>query len=344
MSKTALITGVTGQDGAYLASHLLKQGYRVVGAIRRNSLPNVARLEELGVFKDVELVGFELLEFSNIQHVIERYKPDEVYNLAAQSFVASSFELPTYTADCDALGVVRLLEAVRFVTPETRFYQASTSEMFGKVRETPQTETTPFHPRSPYAVAKLYGHWITVNYRESYGMHASSGILFNHESPLRGQEFVTRKITLGLARVKHGRADFIELGNLDSKRDWGFAGDYVEGMWRMLQQPSADDYVLATGETHSVREFLCLVGDALGFDIVFEGKGVSERGIDRKSGKTVLRVNEKFYRPAEVDLLLGSPRKAEAKLGWKRSVSFPELVQSMTEADERRVRDDNVRF
>lgn len=344
MSKTALITGVTGQDGAYLAAHLLKQGYKVVGAIRRNSLPNVARLEELGIVKEVEFVGFELLELSNIFHVVETYRPDEVYNLAAQSFVASSFELPTYTADCDALGVVRLLEAIRTVNAKTRFYQASTSEMFGKVRETPQTELTPFYPRSPYAVAKLYGHWITVNYRESYGLHASSGILFNHESPLRGQEFVTRKVTLGLARVKHGQADFIELGNMDAKRDWGFAGDYVQGMWRMLQQPAADDYVLASGETHSVREFVQRAGSALGFDIEFEGKGVDERGVDRKSGKTVLRVSKKFYRPAEVDLLLGSPRKAEEALGWKRSVPFSELVQVMAEADDRRVRDDNVRF
>jgi GDPmannose 4,6-dehydratase len=342
--KRALITGITGQDGAYLAQLLLKKGYYVAGAVRRTSISNTERLEELGICDRIELVDFDLLELSNIIRVVERVRPDEIYNLAAQSFVAASFELPVYTADCDAMGVVRLLEAIRTVNPQIRFYQASTSEMFGKVREMPQTEATPFHPRSPYGVAKLYGHWIAINYRESYGLHASCGILFNHESPLRGQEFVTRKITLGLARVKHGRQDAVELGNLDAKRDWGFAGDYVEGMWRMLQQEAGDDYVLATGETHAVREFIALAGRALDFDIAFQGTGVDERGIDRKSGREVVRVNPKFYRPAEVDLLLGSPAKAESQLGWKRQMSFAELVATMAECDDKRVQEGRVEF
>lgn len=344
MRRTALITGITGQDGAYLTRLLLDKGYRVVGAVRRNSVPNLTRLEDIGVLKHVELVGFDLLELSNIIHAVEGCRPDEIYNLAAQSFVGASFDLPVYTGDCDALGVTRILEAIRMINPKIRFYQASTSEMFGKVRETPQTELTPFHPRSPYGAAKLYGHAITVNYRESYGIHASSGILFNHESPLRGQEFVTRKVTLGLARVKHGHADVVELGNLDAKRDWGFAGDYVEGMWRMLQQDAGDDYVLATGRTHAVRDFVQLAGRVIGFDIAFEGSGPNERGIDRSSGRTIVRVNERFYRPAEVDLLLGRAAKAERELGWKHTVTFPELVTGMAEADERRVRDNAVRF
>jgi GDPmannose 4,6-dehydratase len=342
--KRALVTGVTGQDGAYLAKLLLEKGYRVFGAIRRTSMSNVARLEELGVAEDIELVDFDLLEFSNLLRVVEQTRPDEIFNLAAQSFVGISFEQPIYTGECDALGVTRLLEAVRNVNPKIRFYQASTSEMYGSVVETPQRETTPFYPRSPYGVAKLYGHWITVNYRESYGMHATSGILFNHESPLRGQEFVTRKITVSLAKIKHGKLDVLALGNMAAHRDWGYAADYVEGMWQMLQQPEPSDYVLATGEQHSVREFVLAAGERLGFDIVFEGAGVQERGIDRKSGRTIVQVEPKFYRPAEVDRLCGSPAKAEQTFGWKRKVSFPELVTLMVEADDRRVRDNRLAF
>jgi GDPmannose 4,6-dehydratase len=341
--KRALITGVTGQDGSYLAKLLLEKNYQVFGAVRRTSISNDARLKELGV-ADIQLVDFDLLELSNIVRTIDQTAPDEIYNLAAQSFVSASFELPIYTGDCDALGVARVLEAIRMVNPKIHFYQASSSEMFGKVRETPQTELTPFHPRSPYGVAKVYGHALTVNYRESYGMHATSGILFNHESPLRGQEFVTRKITLSLAEVKHGRREVMDLGNLNARRDWGFAGDYVEGIWRMVQQDTADDYVLATGETHSVREFVALAGGFVGFDIAFEGTGTQERGIDRKSGRTVIAVNPALFRPAEVDVLSGNAGKAKRMLGWKHSVSFPELVRMMAEADDRRVADRRVTF
>jgi GDPmannose 4,6-dehydratase len=307
-------------------------------------MSHVARLEELGIAADVELVDFDLLELSNILRVVEQTRPDEIYNLAAQSFVGISFEQAIYTGECDAIGVVRLLEAIRACNPAIRFYQASTSEMFGKVAETPQSETTPFHPRSPYGVAKLYGHWITVNYRESYRMHATSGILFNHESPLRGQEFVTRKISLSLAKIKHGQLDVVALGNLAARRDWGYAGDFVEGMWRMLQQPTADDYVLATGEAHSVRDFVMAAGRCLGFDLVFEGEGVDERGIDRKTGRTVVKVEPKFYRPAEVDQLCGNSDKAQKALGWQRGTTFPQLVETMVEADERRVRDNRLTF
>lgn len=330
---TALVTGIGGQDGAYLADLLLKKGYRVLGAERRSSRPANARLHALGIAERVEMIDFDLVEQSSIIRMIRNYKPDEVYNLAAQSFVSSSFEQPIYTANVDALGVVRLLDALRTFSPESRFYQASTSEMFGKVRETPQTESTPFHPRSPYGVAKLYGHWITVNYRESYGMHTSSGILFNHESPLRGREFVTRKISTGLARIKAGSAPVLELGNLGSKRDWGFAGDYVEGMWLMLQASGGDDFVLATGETHSIREFATLAGAALGMDLIFEGEDESEVGVNRSDGEVVIRVNPKFFRPAEVDLLLGSGEKARERLGWRPKVQFGELVEMMAKAD-----------
>lgn len=338
MARRALITGINGQDGSYLTKLLLSKGYEVVGAVRHASSANFARLREVGVDKDIELVDLELLESSNITHIFDRAQPDEVYNLAAQSFVQLSFEEPVYTGQVDAIGVTRLLETLRAKAKHARFYQASTSELFGKVQEVPQRETTPFYPRSPYAVAKLYAHWITVNYRESYGLHCSSGILFNHESPLRGRHFVTRKITLGLAGVKHGKVDKVELGNLSAERDWGFAGDYVEGMWRMVQAEQPDDYVLATGERHSVREFVAHAGAALGFDIVFEGSGETERGIDRKSGRTVVTVNPSFYRPAEGDLLVGDPAKAEQKLGWRRTMSFQDLVAMMAEADDRRVR------
>ena len=337
MGKRAFITGVLGQDGAYLAKFLLEQGYEVFGGYRRSSSLNTWRLEETGVLADVRLVSFDLLELTNILRAVDKVRPDEFYNLAAQSFVSASFEQPILTSEVDALGTARILEALRTICPECRFYQASTSEMFGKVQETPQTERTPFYPRSPYAVAKLYAHWLTVNYRESYGMHASSGILFNHESPLRGLEFVTRKITDGLARLRHGQEEAIELGNLDAKRDWGFAGDYVRGMWLMLQQGEADDYILATGETHSVRDFAEQAADAIGFKLAWEGEAEDTRGIDRTTGHVMIRVNPELYRPAEVDMLLGDPSKARDKLGWKSDVTFDQLVEMMVRADMDRI-------
>ena len=343
MAKTALITGVTGQDGSYLAKLLLDKGYNVIGAARRSASVNLWRLDFLGIRDKVKMVPMELLEFSNISKVIQDHKPDEFFNLAAQSFVAASFEVPLYTADADALGVTRILEANRLYSPETRFYQASTSEMFGKVQEIPQKETTSFYPRSPYGVAKLYGHWITVNYRESYDLHCSSGILFNHESPLRGLEFVTRKITAGLANVKYGHQSHIELGNMDSQRDWGFAGDFVEGMWRMLQQPTGGEYVLATNETHTVRSFVENAGKALGMNIEWSGEDVHEIGTDTKTGKQVVKINPQFYRPAEVDLLIGDPHKAQSVLGWERKMSFEGLVEAMAKADDDRARDGSVK-
>jgi GDPmannose 4,6-dehydratase len=336
MTKKALITGITGQDGAYLAQLLLSKGYEVYGAFRRSASSNFWRLEELGVANQIKMVSFDLLEYSNIQRTLEKVQPDEIYNLAAQSFVAASFEQPLYTSDVDAMGVTRLLEAIRSVNPKIRFYQASTSEMFGLVQEVPQTEKTPFYPRSPYGVAKLYAHWMTVNYRESYGIHASSGILFNHESPLRGLEFVTRKITSTLARIKHGSSEVLELGNLSAKRDWGFAGDYVEGMWRMVQQDTPDDYVLATGETHTVKEFVDLAAQAAGFELEWSGQEVDLKAVDAKTGRTVLKVNPDFYRPAEVELLIGSPEKAFHKLSWKSSTDLNELVEMMVTADMNR--------
>jgi GDPmannose 4,6-dehydratase len=336
MAKRALITGITGQDGAYLAKLLLEKNYQVYGAFRRTASTNLWRLEELGLTNQIKLVPLDLLEFSNIIRTLDKTQPDEVYNLAAQSFVALSFEQPIYTGDVDALGVARLLEAIRTVNPKIRFYQASTSEMFGKVQAIPQIESTPFYPRSPYGVAKLYAHWLAVNYRESYGLFTASGILFNHESPLRGLDFVTRKITASMARIRHKQQDLLELGNLDAQRDWGFAGDYVEGMWRMLQQPEGEDFVLATGVTHSVRSFVEWAAEAAGFDLEWKGKAEKTKGIDRKSGKTIVRVNPEFYRPAEVDLLVGSPEKAKAKLGWKPKVGVAKLVEMMVKADLKR--------
>ena len=339
MARTAMVTGITGQDGAYLSRFLLDKGYRVVGAFRRGASLNLWRLNELGITEaDMEFIPFELLEYANLRRAIEDTAPAEIYNLGAQSFVGTSFEQPLFTTDVNALGVTRLLEAIREVNPAIKFYQASTSEMFGKVQEILQNERTPFYPRSPYAVAKLYGHWMTVNYRESYGLFASCGILFNHESPLRGIEFVTRKITCGLARIREGQQEVVELGNLDAKRDWGFAGDYVEGMWLMLQQSEPDDYVLATGQTTSVRDFCELAAAALGYQLAWNGEGASTVGIDRRSGKTIIRINPKFYRPAEVDLLAGDATKARDKLGWSAKMALPEIVERMAEADLRRVR------
>ena len=333
MAKTALITGITGQDGAHLAKLLLDQGYTVFGGFRRSASVNAWRLREMGIERQIRMVAIDLLEFSNILRTVEKVAPDEIYNLGAQSFVAASFEQPLYTADVDALGVTRLLESIRVVNPGIRFYQASTSEMFGKVQEVPQTERTPFYPRSPYGAAKLYAHWITINYRESYRIHACCGILFNHEGPWRGLEFVTRKITATLARIRHGQAEILEVGNLEARRDWGYAGDYVVGMAAMLQQAQPDDYVLATGETHSVREFVTLAASHAGFDLAWEGEGTQEHGIDRKSGKTIARINPDFYRPAEVDLLIGNAEKARAALGWQPEIDFPQLVEKMVVAD-----------
>ncbi len=320
MSKTALITGITGQDGSYLAELLLNKGYTVVGAERRASTRNRMRTNELGITGDVVFTDFDLADQGNMMRVLDKHQPDEVYNLAAQSFVALSFEQPVMTGDVTGLGVARLLEAVRTVNPAIRFYQASTSEMFGKVQAVPQTENTPFYPRSPYGIAKLYGHWLTVNYRESYDMYACSGILFNHESPLRGPEFVTRKITLAVARIKRGLQKELRLGNLDAKRDWGFAKEYVEGMHLMLQQDVPEDFVLATGETHTVEAFV---------EAAFSAAGLRWRDH--------VVIDPAFVRPAEVDLLLGDPGKAKEKLGWQPRTTFSELVALMVEADLARI-------
>nr|WP_276977808.1 GDP-mannose 4,6-dehydratase [Ferrimicrobium acidiphilum] len=340
-NRRALITGITGQDGAYLAKLLLDEGYEVYGAYRRSSTGNLGRLQELGVADAIHLEPFELLEFSNILRSIERIHPDEIYNLAAQSFVGTSFELPIFTSDVNALGVARILEAIRVVAQgDIRFYQASTSEMFGKAAERPQRETTPFHPRSPYGVSKVYSYWLTVNYREAFGIHGSNGILFNHESPYRGLEFVTRKITYTLAEIRHGMKDLLELGNIDAKRDWGYAGDYVRGMWLMLQQDTPDDYILASGETHSVREFLELAAEAAEFHLSWEQTDGKWVGTDRRSGKTIVRTSANLMRPAEVDELLGDASKAATKLGWKPDVTLPQLVAMMVESDLRRVREE----
>ena len=338
MVKKALITGIRGQDGAYLAKLLIEKGYKVYGADRRSGNSSFWRLKELGIEKHVKIIYMDLLELTNIIRVIKEIQPDEVYNLAAQSFVQVSFEMPIFTAEINALGVLRLLEALRLHKPDAKFYQASTSEMFGKAQEIPQKETTCFYPRSPYGVAKLFGHWITVNYRESWGMFACSGILFNHESPLRGIEFVTRKITYYLAEIKYGLRDKLILGNLDAKRDWGYAPEYVEAMYFMLQQDEPDDYVIATGETHSVKEFVEKAAQVAGFDIEWEGEGLNTKGIDRKTGKVIVEVSSEFYRPAEVDILVGDYSKAKEKLGWEPRTKFEDLVRIMMEADLERVR------
>jgi len=333
MSKKALITGITGQDGAYLAQLLLEKGYEVYGACRRTTGLMSWRLEELGILDKIKLVYMDLLELTNVMRVIETIKPDEVYNLAAQSFVALSFEQPILTAEINAIGALRILESIRAITPETKFYQASSSEMFGKALTERQKEDAPFYPRSPYGVSKLFAHWITVNYRESYNMFAVSGIFFNHESPLRGEEFVTRKISKGVARIKLGLQDKLILGNLDAKRDWGYTPDYVEAIYLMMQSDEPDTYVIASGENHSVREFVELAFKVIDVEIVWEGKGVKERGMDKRSNKVLVEVSSEFFRPAEVNTLLGDYSKAYAKLGWQPKTSFEELVKIMVEKD-----------
>lgn len=336
--KTAIITGITGQDGAYLAELLLEKGYKVYGTYRRTSSVNFWRIEELGIDKhpDLHLVEYDLTDLSASIRLLQTTGATEVYNLAAQSFVGVSFEQPLTTAEITGIGPVNLLEAIRIVNPAVRFYQASTSEMFGKVQAIPQIESTPFYPRSPYGVAKLYAHWMTINYRESYNIFGCSGILFNHESPLRGREFVTRKITDSMAKISLGQLDVLELGNMDAKRDWGFAKEYIEGMWRMLQADKPDTYVLATNRTETVRDFVTMAGKAAGFDLAWEGAAENEVAIDRKSGKTIVRVNPKFYRPAEVELLIGNPEKAKKELGWEPKTTLEALCQMMVEADIRR--------
>jgi GDPmannose 4,6-dehydratase len=331
--KKALITGITGQDGAYLSKLLLDKGYEVYGAFRRTSDLQLSRMKYLGVDEKIQFLPLELLEFTNLYRSIEKVRPDEIYNLGAQSFVGLSFEEPIFTMDVTGTGPLRLLEVIRSIDPKIKFYQASSSEMFGKVHSVPQDETTPFYPRSPYAVAKLSAHWITVNYRESYGLFACSGILFNHESPLRGLEFVTRKITYGLARIQQGLQETIVLGNLNARRDWGYAPEFVEAIWLMLQQPRPDDFVIATGETHTIREFAEEAFRLVGVEIVWEGSEAEEKGLNRKTGKVLVEVSPEFFRPAEVDLLMGNPRKASEKLGWRPRTPFKELVRKMVEAD-----------
>lgn len=339
MSATAIITGITGQDGAYLAELLLEKGYKVYATYRRTSSVNFWRIEELGIanHQNLHLVEYDLTDLSASIRLLQTTQATEVYNLAAQSFVGVSFEQPNTTASITGMGALNLLEAIRIVDTSIRFYQASTSEMFGKVQAIPQVESTPFYPRSPYGVAKLFAHWMTVNYRESYGIFGSSGILFNHESPLRGREFVTRKITDGMARLRLGKLNVLELGNLDAKRDWGFAKEYVEGMWRMLQADRPDTYVLATNRTETVRDFATMAGKAAGFEIIWEGRDEKEVGYDRATGKAIVRINPKFYRPAEVDLLIGDPKKATEELGWQARTTLEQLCQMMVEADIRRV-------
>lgn len=336
--KKAIVTGITGQDGAYLAELLLEKGYAVYGTYRRTASVNFWRIEELGISKhpNLHLVEYDLTDASGSIRMVAAIQPDEIYNLAAQSFVGVSFDQPLATAHITGLGAVHLLEAIRIVNPEIRFYQASTSEMFGEVQAIPQIESTPFYPRSPYGVAKLYAHWMTINYRESYGIFGSSGILFNHESPLRGREFVTRKITDSVAKIKLGKLDVLELGNLDAKRDWGFAKEYVEGMWRMLQADKPDTYVLATNRTETVRDFVTMAFKAAGIELAYSGSAENETATDNATGKVVVRVNPKFYRPAEVDLLIGNPEKAKTELGWEAKTTLEELCAMMVNEDLRR--------
>lgn len=349
--KVALITGITGQDGAYLAEFLLKKGYVVHGVKRRSSSFNTGRIDHL--YEDLHKSGArfflhfgDMTDATNLIRLVQEVQPDEIYNLAAQSHVQVSFETPEYTANADGIGTLRLLEAIRILDlkEKTRFYQASTSELYGLVQETPQTEKTPFYPRSPYAAAKLYAYWITVNYREAYGYHASNGILFNHESPVRGETFVTRKITRAVAAIELGLQDKVYLGNLDAKRDWGHARDYVEGMWKIVQQKKPDDFVLATGETHAVREFVELAFGEVGRKIKWTGKGVKEKGLDAKTGKVLVQIDPRYFRPTEVDLLLGDPRKAHKVLGWKHKTPFKTLVKEMVASDLVNVKAEAMRF
>ena len=334
-NKIAIITGITGQDGAYLAELLLNKNYIVYGTYRRTSSVNFWRIEELGIREhaNLHLVEYDLTDLGASINLIEKTKPDEIYNLAAQSFVGVSFEQPVTTMQITGLGALHLLEAIRIVNPKIKFYQASTSEMFGKVQDIPQTEATPFYPRSPYGAAKLYAHWMTINYRESYDIFGASGILFNHESPLRGREFVTRKITDAVAKIKLGQLDHLELGNLDAKRDWGFAKDYVDGMYRMLQAENPDTFVLATNRTETIRDFVCMAFKAIDIDLEFKGKGEQEVAIDKATGKTLMKVNPKFYRPTEVELLIGDPSKAKAILKWEPKTQLEELCSMMVKAD-----------
>ena len=337
-AKKALITGVTGQDGSYLAELLLDKGYEVHGLIRRSSSFNRSRIEHIYHDPHYAKAQFflhygDLADSSNLNRTLDKVQPDEIYNLAAQSHVKVSFDVPEYTADVDGLGVTRFLDAIKETGIKTKFYQASTSELYGKVQEVPQTEKTPFYPRSPYGVAKLYAYWIVVNYRESFNLYACNGILFNHESPRRGENFVTRKITMGAAAIKTGKKDCLYMGNIDARRDWGYAPDYVRGMWLMLQQPKPDDFVLATGEMHTVREFIEKTFACLDMKIVWKGKAAKEVGIDKKTGKIIVKIDPQYYRPAEVEQLLGNPAKAKKKLGWKPAVTFEKLVEIMTEAD-----------
>ncbi|AZR81697.1 GDP-mannose 4,6-dehydratase [Thiomicrospira sp. S5] len=336
--KKAIVTGITGQDGAYLAELLLEKGYAVYGTFRRTASVNFWRIEELGIqnHPNLHLVEYDLTDASNSIRMVSDIQPDEIYNLAAQSFVGVSFEQPLATAHITGLGAAHLLEAIRIVNPKIKFYQASTSEMFGEVQAIPQVESTPFYPRSPYGVAKLYAHWMTINYRESYDIFGSSGILFNHESPLRGREFVTRKITDSVAKIKLGKLDCLELGNMDAKRDWGFAKEYVEGMYLMLQADKPDTYVLATNRTETVRDFVRLAFKAVDIELEFKGEAENEVGVDKAAGKAVVKVNPKFYRPAEVDLLIGNPEKAKKELGWEPKTSLEELCAMMVKEDLRR--------
>ena len=338
MSKTALITGITGQDGSYLAEFLLEKGYTVHGIIRRSSSFNTGRIDHL--YNDPSINGKrmflhygDVVDTSNLNRIVEKIAPDEIYNLAAQSHVKVSFEIPEYTAEVDGLGTLRFLDAIRETGVKTKFYQASTSELYGKIQETPQNERTPFYPRSPYGVAKIFGYWIVVNYREAYGLFACNGILFNHESPRRGETFVTRKTTRAAARIKLGLQDRLTLGNLDAKRDWGYAPEYVDGMWRMLQLNEAEDFVLATGESHSVREFVSVVFKELDMEMEWKGEGVEEKGFLKKSGKVVVEVDPRYHRPTEVDILVGDPTKAKQKLSWTAATSFHDLAKLMAKAD-----------
>jgi GDPmannose 4,6-dehydratase len=342
MTKKALITGITGQDGSYLAELLLQKKYEVHGIIRRSSSFNTARIDHL--YNNPDIMGKKLFlhygdvtDTSNLNRILERIQPNEIYNLAAQSHVKVSFELPEYTAEVDAIGTVRFLDAIREVGLKPKFYQASTSELFGKAQQVPQNEKTPFYPRSPYGVAKLYGYWIIINYREAYNIFACNGILFNHESPRRGETFVTRKITRAAAKIKLGMEEKLSLGNLNAKRDWGYAPEYVDGMWRMLQLPAPDDFVLATGETHTVREFVDLAFKELDMELTWSGKGADEKGIDKKTKKVLVDVDPRYYRPTEVELLIGDPTKAKEKLGWIPETKFTELVKIMANADYEKI-------